>query len=336
MALPPRFCLRAVARSHGWYEIPPFSWDDEARTLALAIQGPRGSVRRLEMRQGSGRQGSSSRLSLAWISRGQPPGEASARRAREEEGRALARRVLNLDWALGPFFELCVRTPPLAWVPGAGAGWILRGPGLFSDLVSSICGTNIAWKQAVRMVHRLCDIAPKDPLGALPRYPTPAELLGAGSEHLRGHARLGYRADSVLRLCEMVMEGRLDLGPAERGELDGPALRGFFQSVPGIGPVTARYLGALYGRFDALAVDSLVLTFLADTRFGGRKPSEAEVQALFEPFGDLRALAYWFEFLGAVDPVTWRGWESEEKVEKARRVGRAVRLERNGQASEQA
>ncbi|MDY0004018.1 MAG: hypothetical protein RBU30_22155, partial [Polyangia bacterium] len=73
-----------------------------------------------------------------------------------------------------------------------------------------------------------------------------------------------------------------------------------------------------------------------DTRPGGRKPSEAEVQAHFEPCGALRALAYWLEFLGAVDPVTWRGWESEEKVEKARRVGRAVRLERNGQASEQA
>lgn len=307
LVLPHGFSLRIVARSHGWYEIPPFAWEEATGTLALAVPGPRGSVRRLQMRQPQGRSGvPGRRLRLTWICNGRAPAGPTL----EAEGRALARGVLNLGWDLSPFFALCARIPQLQWVPTSGAGWILRGPSLFSDVVSGICGTNVAWRQAVRMVHRLCDIAPLDPTGTLPRYPFPEEILAAGSAHLRGHARLGYRADSVLRLCEGILEGRIDLAWAERGALDGPDLRRFFRSLPGIGPVTARYLAVLHGHFDELAVDSLVLAFLGDTRFGGRRPREAEVQALYEPFGPWRALAYWFEFLGAVDPETWRGWQT--------------------------
>jgi len=113
----------------------------------------------------------------------------------------------------------------------------------------------------------------------------------------------------VLRLCEGLMTGRLDLAPAERGLLCGADFRRFLQGLPGIGPVTARYLATLHGFFDELAVDSLVLAFLADTRFGGRRPTEPEVQAIYAPFGSWRALAYWFEFVGSVDPTSWRGWQ---------------------------
>jgi 3-methyladenine DNA glycosylase/8-oxoguanine DNA glycosylase len=159
------------------------------------------------------------------------------------------------------------------------------------------------------MIHRLCEVAPIPPGSGIPRYPGPEEILAVGEDHLRGHARLGYRADSVLRFCRAVLDGALDLGPAERGELDAEAMRAFLRSLPGIGPVTARYLATLYGHFDELAVDSLVLNYIGDKYFGGRRPRESEVQALYAPFGRWRALAYWFEFLGDVDPVTWRGWE---------------------------
>ena len=127
---------------------------------------------------------------------------------------------------------------------------------------------------------------------------------------LRDHARLGYRATSVLRLCEVVLEGDLSLEAGPRTAPDGEALRRWFARLPGIGPVTARYLATLYGWFDALAVDSLVRAFVGDRHFGGRRPAVSEVGRLYAGFGPWQALAYWFEFLGAVDPVTWRGWSA--------------------------
>jgi len=297
------FELRTVALSHGWYEVPPFAWDAGTGTLSVAVAGPRGGARRLDIRQGREKIPRTRQLRLTWTGHGRSRPDVL-----EREGARLARRVLNLDLDLTHFFRLCRSRGPLRWVPRAGGGRILRGPSLFSDVISGICGTNIQWKQAVGMIHRLCEVAPTPPGSRIPRYPGPGEILAAGEPHLRGHARLGYRADSVLRFCRAVLDGTLDLGPAERGELGADGMRAFLRSLPGIGPVTARYLATLYGHFDELAVDSLVLNYIGDKYFGGRRPREPEVQALYAPFGRWRALAYWFEFLGDVDPFTWRGW----------------------------
>lgn len=304
------FDLRRTALSHGWYQIPPFAWDDDTGVLAVAVAGPRRTVRRLELWQPRRRPGPGTTLRLRWLGSGQapPPGDGAV-----GEGRALARRILNLGVDLGPFYALCARREALDWVPAAGAGRVLRGPTVFSDVVSSICGTNTTWKMAVRSVHRLAELAPTDPLGSLHRYPSPAELVRAGAQRLRDHARVGYRAEYIAKLAASVAEGSLDLDVVLDPRLSGPEVREFFRGLPGIGPVTARYLAVLYGRFDGLAVDSLVLKYIGDKYLGGRRATEKEVQALYEPYGDLRALAYWFEFLGDVDPVTWRGWVSLDK-----------------------
>jgi 3-methyladenine DNA glycosylase/8-oxoguanine DNA glycosylase len=300
------FDLRRTALSHGWHQIPPFAWDDDTGVLAVAVAGPRRTVRRLELWQPRRRPGRT--LRLRWLGTGLAPEHGAV-----GEGRALARRILNLGVDLGPFYALCARREALDWVPAAGAGRVLRGPTVFSDVVSSICGTNTNWKAAVRCVHRLAELAPPDPLGSLRRYPSPAELARAGAQRLRDHARVGYRAEYIVQLAEAVAEGSLDLEVALDPRLSGPELRALFRGLPGIGPVTARYLAVLYGRFDGLAVDSLVLKYIGDKYLGGRRATEKEVQALYEPYGDLRALAYWFEFLGDVDPVTWRGWASPDK-----------------------
>lgn len=300
------FDLRRTALSHGWYQIPPFAWDDDAGVLAVAVAGPRRTVRRLELWQPRRRPGRA--LRLRWMGTGQAPPDGAV-----AEGRALARWILNLDVDLGPFYALCGRREALDWVPAAGAGRILRGPTVFSDVVSAICGTNTSWKMAVRCVHRLAELAPPDPLGSLRRYPSPAELARAGAQRLRDHARVGYRAEYIAHLATAVAEGSLDLDVVLDPRLSGSELRALLGGLPGIGPVTARYLAVLYGRFDGLAVDSLVMKYIGDKYLGGRRATEREVQSLYEPYGDLRALAYWFEFLGDVDPVTWRGWVSPDK-----------------------
>ncbi len=300
------FDLRSVALSHGWHQIPPFSWDEELGVLAVAVAGPRRSVRRLEMWQPRRRAARSCRL--RWMGAG--------RRAHEQElagARRLARRVLNLDVDISSFYELCVRRPELRWVVEAGAGRVMRGPSVFSDVVSAICGTNTTWRMAVRSVHRISELAPTDPTGSLRRFPTPKEILDAGASWLRERGRVGYRADYIVALAKGVSQGELDLHRAMDPRMSGRELRALFRSLPGIGPVTARYLAVLYGRYDSLAVDSLVLSYVGDKHFGGRRVTEREVQSVYAPYGDLRGLAYWFEFLGDVDPVTWRGWKRPGK-----------------------
>jgi hypothetical protein len=51
----------------------------------------------------------------------------------------------------------------------------------------------------------------------------------------------------------------------------------------------------LNGVADRLSIDSAVYAFVKDRHFGGRRPSAAEIEKLYEPYGEWRALAYWFE-----------------------------------------
>jgi len=225
---------------------------------------------------------------------------------RRQAGRAVA-RALDFDRDLRSFYDVCRSYEPLGWVPRARAGRLLRCPDLFADVVISICGTNIQWKQAVRCVHLLSGIAPKAPGASLRCFPTPQEIIEAGADHLVDTARVGYRHRSILEFCRKVTGGAvdLDLDPS----MSGVDMRAFFRSLPGIGPVTARYLACLHHRTDELAVDSLVLRYIGDKYHRGRRPSVKAVERRYAPFGEHRALAYWFEFLGDVDPVTWRGWK---------------------------
>jgi N-glycosylase/DNA lyase len=296
---PPRaFDLASTVHSHGFYQVPPFGWDPDARRLDIAL---RPAVR------ASVTQGGTRRAPLLRVAATGPGRASAALRARIA---ATVAHVLDLGRDLAPFHRVCRAYGPLAWVVAARAGRLLRCPDLFADVVVSICGTNTQWKQAVRCAHLIADVAPALPGTSLRCFPTPAEILDAGAPFLVDHARVGYRHRSILDLSEKVLDGRIDLGRPLDG-MSGPEMRDFFRSLPGIGPVTARYLACLHGRTDELAVDSLVIRYIGDKYHGGRRPTPAAVERRYARFGDHRALAYWFEFLGDVDAVTWRGWESE-------------------------
>jgi 3-methyladenine DNA glycosylase/8-oxoguanine DNA glycosylase len=292
---PAPFDLASTVLGHGFHQVPPFSWDHEARTLGIALRPP---LMHVAVSQPSRRPVLD--VVLRTRSRRSPAS------LREQAGRAVA-RALDFDRDLAPFYDVCRTYEPLAWVPRARAGRLLRCPDLFADVVISICGTNIQWQQAVRCVHLLCRIAPSVPCSDLRCFPTPREIVDAGARHLVDTARVGYRHRSILEFCDRVLGGDidLDLDPSMSGE----DMRAFFRSLPGIGPVTARYLACLHHRTDELAVDSLVLRYIGDKYHRGRRPTVGTVEKRYAPFGDQRALAYWFEFLGDVDPVTWRGWK---------------------------
>jgi N-glycosylase/DNA lyase len=297
---PHPFDFHRTVLSHGFYQVPPFDWDRDEDCLLVALRPPLMTMR-VSQTLGRGR-----RAVLHVDVRGR------ARRAPRGLKARLARtlaHVLDFDRDLRAFHKVCRSHEPLAWVPRSRAGRIMRCPDVFADVVVSICGTNTQWKQAVRCVHLLCEVAPRVPGTDLHCFPLPEEILAAGPSFLVDHARVGYRHRTILELCEKVLSGSIDLSVPLDPTVSGPDLREYFRSLPGIGPVTARYLAAVHGRTDELAVDSLVLRYIGDKYHGGRKPSVKAVEKRYAPFGDFRALAYWFEFLHDVDTVTWRGWK---------------------------
>ncbi len=207
--------------------------------------------------------------------------------------------VLRLNEDLSAFHRICRKQPQLKKIPKMGAGRIVRGSDLFADMVKGICGTNIAWKQAVKMMHKLASLAPSHPgRPELHSFPTPQEILDAGLGFLIDEVRAGYRAQYIYTLAEETASGALDpqaLRVAE-GRMDSDELVKAYTRVKGIGKATAHYLLCMAGHYDRLAVDSAVINYCREHYFDGRKPEPREVEALFEPHGSWRALVWWFEF----------------------------------------
>jgi 3-methyladenine DNA glycosylase/8-oxoguanine DNA glycosylase len=134
-----------------------------------------------------------------------------------------------------------------------------------------------------------------EPSGDYHAWPTPERIIEAGEGEIRERCRLGYRAPYIVELAAALIDGTLDLGPIERGEPEGAELRKAFLAIKGVGSATADYLMILNGFADRLSIDSSVYAFVKDRHFGGRRPSAAEIEKLYEPYGEWRALAYWFE-----------------------------------------
>ena len=281
---PEDFGFLPVVYSHGWYQCPPFHWDAEQETLTRVASNASGGPVILRIREP--KRGT---LEI------QVEAEGQLSDADRQQLRSDIRQMLQLDRDVTGFHELCRRHDHLAAIPQLGAGRFLRCPSVWEELVKSICGTNVQWSQAVRMISFVAELG--TPIEGHHAWPTPERILETGEGLLRERCRLGYRAPYIVELAAALRDGSLDLGPIERGELEGPELRKAFLAVKGVGPATAAYLMILNGVADRLSIDSAVYAYVKDLHFGGRRPSAAEIEQLYEPYGEWRALAYWFEAL---------------------------------------
>lgn len=284
MRTPEDFGFLPVVYSHGWYQCPPFHWDPEGKTLTRVASSGSGDAVILRIREP--RRGV---LEIRIDGEDEPP-EADRRKLRAD-----IRQMLQLDQSISGFHELCRQHQHLAAIPELGAGRLLRCPSAWEEIVKSICGTNVQWSQAVQMISRVAELG--EPVGDYHAWPTPERIIETGEGEIRERCRLGYRAPYVVELAAALVDGSVDLGPIERGELEGPELRKAFLAVKGVGPATADYLMILHGIADRLSIDSAVYAFVKDRHFGGRRPSASEIEELYEPYGEWRALAYWFEAL---------------------------------------
>jgi 3-methyladenine DNA glycosylase/8-oxoguanine DNA glycosylase len=275
--------LAATVRSHGWWQLPPFAWDEEHGILRRTEHLGEAVVE-LELRQAA-----ADAIEL---------GAESERPLSAAEWNELARRsrwMLAVDQDLGEFYELCRSEPRLAHVPAEGRGRFLRSSSLFEDTVKTICTTNTTWAQTKGMVRRLVErLGPSSALSEHHAFPTPLTIAGAGEGVLRDEVRLGYRAPYVHELSQQIAAGDLDLEALRTSDLPTAELRKQLLRIKGIGSYAAASLLMLVGRYDYIGVDSWAKKLVSKQFYDGQPVGEKEIQAAFEGFGKWRALAYWF------------------------------------------
>jgi N-glycosylase/DNA lyase len=286
------FRLGAVVRSHGWFQTPPFAWDEPADVLSrveLLAGGP--AAVRVTSAPGGAAVDPGRKLSAA-------EGEDLRRRAA---------RMLQLDADLGGFGDALAFDPVLAAdLADYGAGRVLAGTSLYEDVVKAVCATNTTWTQAVAAMARVASLD-RSGAGAGGALVDPEAMLALGEDRLRAEGRVGYRAPFLLSIARAGADGELAALDAEAPGLDGAELERRLRALPGVGPATASYLCLLLGRYDRPGVDSATIRIAAARWFGGRKPSRAEVLAKVAPAGPFVGLAlYW---------ATVRAWQRDTGLE---------------------
>lgn len=293
--VPLPFDLDLTVRSHGFYDLAPWSYDPDRRVLGRPLLVGRARAVYAEVAE-TGRG-----LAFRAIAQGRL-GAAEAR-----EARAAMRTCLALDDDLAAF---AVRAraleaargegrgrnlPDLRWALARGAGRLLRSPTVFEDAVKTLCTTNCSWALTRKMVTRLCELLGSPaPLGTR-AFPTPQAMAERPERFYRDEIRAGYRAPFLRQLARDVASGLLDLEAFRDPALATEDLAERIAALAGFGPYATEHLLRLLGRHDHLALDSWTRAKLARLRARRRAPTDRAVRRWYAPYGRWAGLAMWLE-----------------------------------------
>lgn len=168
------------------------------------------------------------------------------------------------------------------------------------NIIKAVCGTNVNWTQAVKMINRIGQLGPNVPhFRSQNAWPTPREVLRAGETYLKDVCRLGYRTGAILNFCRDVADGKFDPESLDALAADpnvpSEELVRILRTVPGIGPSSANYLVGFLGRHDCLSIDSATFAHVAAIHTNGRKPTIKKIERIYAPYGKWRGLVCWLE-----------------------------------------
>ena len=276
--------FHGCVHGHGWVWLEPFGPTDEGFRCVLQLS--------------SGKVVEAAVTAVAdgedVIVRVDAGPELSAEEIDEVAGHV--RWMLRLDEDFSDFYRLC-RERGEGYEAAVGRGRLLRSPTLFEDAVKVLFTTNTNWGQTKQMVARTVAGlgAPVSGNSEARAFPTPKAVVDAGQAFFADEVRAGYRAPAVIGLAQRADE----LAELERSRLPTPEVRKRLLSFRGLGPYSAATLLMLLGRYDDMPIDSEARAFAARHYFGGERPTDSEIHALYDGWGRWTYLAY------ALDPA-WR------------------------------
>ncbi len=296
----PPFQFQSVIRSHGWYQLAPFEWD-EANGVFRAVE--RLSTGRVVVVELAGEAGGVAVTVKARLNKRE-----------QAEVAAKVTWMLNLDADFTEFYALADQEPRLAHCRPRAYGRLLRSSALFDDVVKVMMTTNIQWGGTKRLAGALVNhFGEPLPNGVAHRraFPT-AERIARSRESVLRRLGLGYRAPYLLKLARGVALGEIDLDGLKDTTRSTDEVRKSLLALPGIGPYAAATLLGILGRYDYIGVDTEAVSAVSQGFYDGRPVGEKEVNAVFVKWGQYKALAYWFWDFAGQQQSPMEAWEAKQ------------------------
>lgn len=270
-----------TVKGHGWYQLAPFEFDEEAGALRFAVD--------------LGNQvfdvsvvGNKESLQVTCV----PDGRVS-----EVTVNAVVRRILRLDEPFEEFHGSVVTDDDYSWIQHRGFGPLLRSPTVFEDLVKTICTTNCSWSLTKAMVANLVgQLGAAAPSGRR-AFPSPESIAGKSEGFFRDEIRAGYRGPYILELASAVAEGRIDPEGWEESGLSSDELKKEIKKIKGVGDYAAEHMLKLLGRYDGLALDSFLRSEFYKSYNRGKECPDKSINKHYSRFGPWKGLVIWFDMV---------------------------------------
>ena len=237
------FNFLSVVNSHGWRQLAPFSYDEDANTLFYVMRLSNGHVVELKLRDAT------DGLTV------------ETQKLNKSEQKEVADKVtwmfgLDMDFAL--FYIASRGEPKLARAKKRALGRVLRSPTLFEDVIKTILTTNTLWavtkNMTLKLVNEFGDPLEKDT--SRKAFPSPESIASSTPEFIKEKIRVGYRAPAIHDLAFHVASGKYDLESLKTTTLTTLELRKELLTINGVGLYAAANLLMILGRHDFIPIDS--------------------------------------------------------------------------------
>ncbi len=279
---PSRFVFSRAVCSYGYFLLAPNRWRplEQSLQLSLALGGAAPMALRVSQPSGPG-----SPLRIESV--------ATLDRAQSAQAKQALRRMLRLDDDMTAWRRLHPQARR------RGFGHLFRSASLFEDMVKTITGCNVTWRNTITM-NRL--LAEHFGAGA---FPAPAQLARIKPDRLKTLAKVGYRAERIILLAQRFEEGAIDPRWFESPDRTTQELREALLALNGFGPYAAANMLQLLGRFDHVPIDTETYRHYC-LQQGVERPANAalldpKIRAYYDRYYPYQFLAYWFEL--------WRDYE---------------------------
>jgi 3-methyladenine DNA glycosylase/8-oxoguanine DNA glycosylase len=287
LTLPARkpFNFSSVVNSHGWRQLAPFSYDEDASALGYILR--LSNARVIELRMSDGKDSvivETDRLN----------------KTEQKDVTDAVAWMFGLDMDFSAFYAASRAEPKLARVKKQALGRVLRSPTLFEDVIKTILTTNTLWGATKNMTRKLVDeFGATDNTNYAIRttqhaFPTPEAIAASNPETIKEKIRVGYRAPAIHELAVRVASGNYDLEALKYSSLSTLELRKELLTINGVGPYAAANLLLILGRSDFIPIDSWALKLVSHEWYRGNPITAREVEKRFEKWGEFKGLAFWF------------------------------------------
>ena len=284
---PENFVFETAVCGHGWYDLAPFDWNAETKTLGAVFHDGKGKI---AVRGTISDDGEALRISLA-------NSKLDPNKVTRD-----VRHILRIDDAMEDFYTVADTVPGTAWVSRRGAGRLMRSANVFEDMVKTMCTTNCSWSLTRIMVRNLVDKLGAPAGRNAKAFPTAKAMAAVDESFYRSEIKAGYRSPFFVELARRIAEGEIDPESFLHSELPTPELKKEIKNIKGFGDYAADNLLKLLGRYDGLALDSWLRSKFYEKHNKEKTCADKKIAKHYARFGQWQGLMiwcdmteYWFE-----------------------------------------